>query len=114
MFCTHTLYRQDIKLAAGLSFIPWDKLHGTSILVTGATGLIGTCLIDILMERNRMHAESPISVFALGRSHERLHQRSEEHTSELQSRFDLVCRLLLEKKKIAYINNRSRYNELSD
>src|SRR5206468_10946247 len=31
-----------------------------------------------------------------------LHQllRSEEHTSELQSRSDLVCRLLLEKKKI--------------
>src|SRR5207247_8385959 len=27
--------------------------------------------------------------------------RSEEHTSELQSRVDLVCRLLLEKKKIA-------------
>src|SRR5207249_5881911 len=26
------------------------------------------------------------------------HHRSEEHTSELQSRFDLVCRLLLEKK----------------
>src|SRR5437868_14589084 len=28
--------------------------------------------------------------------------RSEEHTSELQSRFDLVCRLLLEKKKKTY------------
>src|SRR5690349_22565605 len=28
-----------------------------------------------------------------------LRQRSEEHTSELQSRRDLVCRLLLEKKK---------------
>src|SRR5699024_11394058 len=27
-------------------------------------------------------------------------RRSEEHTSELQSRFDLVCRLLLEKKNI--------------
>src|SRR5260221_7912464 len=27
------------------------------------------------------------------------HQRSEEHTSELQSHSDLVCRLLLEKKK---------------
>src|SRR5207249_10257831 len=27
------------------------------------------------------------------------YSRSEEHTSELQSRFDLVCRLLLEKKK---------------
>src|SRR5207249_7840523 len=30
--------------------------------------------------------------------------RSEEHTSELQSRFDLVCRLLLEKKKKNTIN----------
>src|SRR2546421_1193258 len=30
---------------------------------------------------------------------DRNHQRSEEHTSELQSRSDLVCRLLLEKKK---------------
>src|SRR5207247_11151280 len=29
----------------------------------------------------------------------RLDERSEEHTSELQSRVDLVCRLLLEKKK---------------
>src|SRR5699024_12405533 len=29
---------------------------------------------------------------------EQIEARSEEHTSELQSRFDLVCRLLLEKK----------------
>src|SRR2546422_3458740 len=32
-------------------------------------------------------------------SYERLLERSEEHTSELQSRLHLVCRLLLEKKK---------------
>src|SRR5699024_11568959 len=32
-------------------------------------------------------------------------KRSEEHTSELQSRFDLVCRLLLEKKKKIKICN---------
>src|SRR5438034_7421232 len=31
---------------------------------------------------------------------DRLLERSEEHTSELQSHSDLVCRLLLEKKKI--------------
>src|SRR5437868_9675219 len=31
--------------------------------------------------------------------------RSEEHTSELQSRFDLVCRLLLEKKKVTNIQH---------
>src|SRR5699024_11448557 len=29
-------------------------------------------------------------------------ERSEEHTSELQSRFDLVCRLLLEKKNVQH------------
>src|SRR5699024_12738689 len=32
--------------------------------------------------------------------------RSEEHTSELQSRFDLVCRLLLEKKKKQNTSNK--------
>src|SRR5699024_12242451 len=31
--------------------------------------------------------------------------RSEEHTSELQSRFDLVCRLLLEKKILALLQH---------
>src|SRR5690349_23076842 len=35
----------------------------------------------------------------LGRHRRRTAGRSEEHTSELQSRRDLVCRLLLEKKK---------------
>src|SRR5699024_12661091 len=34
-----------------------------------------------------------------------LSSRSEEHTSQLQSRFDLVCRLLLEKKKITILTN---------
>src|SRR5207237_8507251 len=36
---------------------------------------------------------------ALGRRADRHLRRSEEHTSELQSHLNLVCRLLLEKKK---------------
>src|SRR5438067_3168439 len=38
--------------------------------------------------------------------------RSEEHTSELQSRFDLVCRLLLEKKKniVIFLKYRCKYD----
>src|SRR5438309_6471036 len=35
----------------------------------------------------------------LKQPHEQIEGRSEEHTSELQSQFHLVCRLLLEKKK---------------
>src|SRR2546428_9506718 len=38
----------------------------------------------------------------------RRRQRSEEHTSELQSRSDLVCRLLLEKKNILPPNLKAR------
>src|SRR5450432_4556945 len=37
-----------------------------------------------------------------------IHERSEEHTSELQSRSDLVCRLLLEKKKT---NTKDKYRK---
>src|SRR2546429_1125301 len=37
------------------------------------------------------------------RDRHQLHPRSEEHTSELQSRLHLVCRLLLEKKKTKLI-----------
>src|SRR5206468_7001603 len=40
-----------------------------------------------------------------------IHMRSEEHTSELQSRSDLVCRLLLEKKKK---NVASRFEPLAN
>src|SRR5699024_12467551 len=43
---------------------------------------------------NRQTTASGLAQFSLD-----LSLRSEEHTSELQSRFDLVCRLLLEKKK---------------
>src|SRR2546430_12133420 len=42
------------------------------------------------------HFMSPDEVLALA---ERGRRRSEEHTSELQSQSNLVCRLLLEKKK---------------
>src|SRR5699024_11877339 len=42
-----------------------------------------------------------------------IHPRSEEHTSELQSRFDLVCRLLLEKKKEKKQTLQKKQNKLS-
>src|SRR3712207_8594121 len=52
----------------------------------------------------RAHLRAPLVLFVLGErragggEHQTEH-RSEEHTSELQSRQYLVCRLLLEKKK---------------
>src|SRR5260221_698210 len=46
----------------------------------------------------RLRAEAVVLRVVVGPFH-RLDGRSEEHTSELQSHSDLVCRLLLEKKK---------------
>src|SRR3989442_1989921 len=42
------------------------------------------------------------------------HGRSEEHTSELQSRPHLVCRLLLEKKKNVFSNCQSQFSIVAD
>src|SRR5438067_6561248 len=46
--------------------------------------------------------ESGANLVLPARARQRRQLRSEEHTSELQSRFDLVCRLLLEKKNLIY------------
>src|SRR5690606_42112853 len=58
-----------------------------------------------LDDQRRVRLERPVAVVVDdvgiavgGRRHRRI-ERSEEHTSELQSREKLVCRLLLEKKK---------------
>src|SRR5437588_2814851 len=57
-----------------------------------------------------MDIESPTQMVELDReeSLRRLASRSEEHTSELQSHSDLVCRLLLEKKKNRNISARRK------
>src|SRR5206468_11769607 len=57
------------------------------------------------VRKDRQHGEQIADQVAAGVAQksaglrEIIGQRSEEHTSELQSRSDLVCRLLLEKKK---------------
>src|SRR5256884_9881214 len=57
-------------------------------------------LIGVLLGLGRMSADSEIiALTSLGIGRRRI-LRSEEHTSELQSRLHLVCRLLLEKKKL--------------
>src|SRR2546422_2573188 len=54
--------------------------------------------LDSHVEEPAQHVHHVVGVH--GREHQMARQcRSEEHTSELQSRLHLVCRLLLEKKK---------------
>src|SRR2546426_6912361 len=66
--------------------------------------------------RRRAHARAPEPVpeLSLGRAASRGSRsgedRSEEHTSELQSPCNLVCRLLLEKKKHTIVYNQQIIN----
>ena len=61
-------YRDSIeKLAEEL------PINRGSFLITGATGLIGSCLIDVLVAANKKG--SSFKIFALGRSKERIIKR---------------------------------------
>src|SRR5699024_12609288 len=51
------------------------------------------------VQRNNLHKNADLNKLYQAYLQAMIEGRSEEHTSELQSRFDLVCRLLLEKKK---------------
>src|SRR5690625_5747771 len=59
-------------------------------------GVIGSALLGPLLTGTHIAAFIGMS---MGATKKRMMNRSEEHTSELQSRGHLVCRLLLEKKK---------------
>src|SRR5690349_24252665 len=85
--------------------------------VTATTEIYTLSLHDALpicLERRAGVPRGP----ALSRDFHRRKARSEEHTSELQSRRDLVCRLLLEKKKCPskmlslYVNQSTNFTAL--
>src|SRR5690606_39667671 len=81
----------DLVLAAGLhdgllELVPLGRGKATDNDLTAPFWDLNPLRREILGLQNRFAAQQS-------------HNRSEEHTSELQSRENLVCRLLLEKKK---------------
>ena len=72
-----TAYQKDI-LHIFKADLPWDKLSGCNILVTGATGLIGGCLVESLM----MNPNRDYHVYASGRNEERARKRFAEFAED--------------------------------
>ena len=60
------VYIDDIQRAASLP-LPWEMLKDCNVLVTGATGLLGGCLVEVLMARK----EASYHVWATGRDEKR-------------------------------------------
>lgn len=65
----NTLYNEDIENVINLE-LPWDKLQGKKVLVSGATGLIGSFLVDVLLSKG-----IECFVYALGRNIEKAKKR---------------------------------------
>src|SRR5699024_12211123 len=77
--------------------------NGTATLGARFKLWIAFCVMNAVIGRDYQGCYSAHiqgnSDISFGKHRQHIPGRSEEHTSELQSRFDLVCRLLLEKKK---------------
>lgn len=69
----NVLYQEDITYVAECEF-PWEKLQNSSVLISGASGLIGSALIDVLMYRNEKH-NMHCKIYALGRNEEKAKSR---------------------------------------
>lgn len=73
-------YIEDVRYVAKLP-LPWDKLKEKSILLSGATGLIGSFLIDVIMEKNQTEGLK-CTVYMLGRSKEKADARFSKYTND--------------------------------
>ena len=71
----HSLYQEDFANVLSVSGL--NELKGKSFLITGASGLIGVCLIDALMLYNKQGAG--ITIYAVGRSKEKAFPRIGEY-----------------------------------
>lgn len=70
-------YLDDIKAVTKID-LPWSKLNGCSVLVTGATGLIGGCLVETLINvPNR-----GFQVYASGRNEDRFREKFSKYLIE--------------------------------
>lgn len=90
-------YRKDLH-AALHGTINIEKLYHKKVLITGATGLIGSFLTDVLLYANK-RKDAEIEVYALARSKERLVERFSSHMTD--SRFHLVVQDITEPLKMS-------------
>jgi len=77
MWIENDVFREDMEAIAGAEYIPWQELQGSTVFVTGATGLIGFNVISGLMYANQKHNLS-LKVLALVRDRAKAEERFAE------------------------------------
>lgn len=76
----NTMYMADVEYVANLK-LPWDLLKNRSLMVSGATGLLGSFLIDVLMYKNTLQALN-CTIYALGRNEEKAKNRFSKYRDD--------------------------------
>lgn len=71
-------YLEDVRYVSDLD-LPWGKLEGRSLMLSGATGLLGSFLIDVIMEKN-VSDGLDCTVYALGRNEKKARERFCKYT----------------------------------
>lgn len=66
MWTTNSIFKDDLTRLLENKNIPWQELHGKTVFITGATGLIGNTLTSALLYYNRLN-NAGIRVIALVR-----------------------------------------------
>ncbi|MBR4343425.1 MAG: NAD-dependent epimerase/dehydratase family protein [Lachnospiraceae bacterium] len=69
---SNDLYIEDIKYVLNLN-LPWDKLKGKKILISGATGLVGSFFVDVIMYGNQ--SDLACTIYALSRNEQKAIKR---------------------------------------
>lgn len=101
MLSTNSLYHEDIKRITNLDY-RWEKLSGKTFMISGATGMIGNFLIDVLMEK----ADLDCHIIALGRNTNKAHERFSAHWTDKRFRFietNINDKVNLDVDKIDYV-----------
>ncbi len=74
------LYQEDLDYVRSLD-LPWDKLKNKSVLLSGATGMIGSFLIDVLLNKNEKDNLN-CTVYALGRNEQKAKARFSKYAED--------------------------------
>jgi Nucleoside-diphosphate-sugar epimerases len=100
------LYGEDIEYISNYN-IDWGQIDNSTILITGASGLIGTVLIDALMYKN-ITENLNIKLIALVRDKEKAINRFSEYVNNDLFKIiqgDITKDIVIEEKRIDYIIN---------
>lgn len=92
------IYKEELQILVKQNMnMPWERLSGKTVMISGATGMIGKCIIDLLMQYNdNRRKDMPVNIIALSRNEDNAQKRLKEHWKKETFRYipcDVNCEI---------------------